>query len=105
MELVTGVFAILIQKASCESAGVESQPVCKGPFPDPEQQAEALLEICPGDVDEAQGIAATNLKFARSWDDGVYWLRVEGLIEASAGRDFGKRDNGKPKTGRHGSRG
>jgi hypothetical protein len=84
MELVTGVLAILIQKASCESVGFESQPVFKGPFPDPEQQAEALFEICQGDVEEAQGIAAINLKFARSWDDGIYWLRVEGLIETRA---------------------
>jgi hypothetical protein len=84
MELITGVLAILIQKASCQSVDVESQPVFKGPFPDPEQQAEALLEICQGDVDEAQRIAATNLKFARSWDDGIYWLRVGGLIETRA---------------------
>jgi hypothetical protein len=34
MELIPGVLAILIQKASYESVGVGSQPVYKGPFPD-----------------------------------------------------------------------
>lgn len=60
--------------------GVDAQPVIKGDFPDPAEQAEALLENCQGDVREAQAIAATNLRFSDCQADRTYWLRVETLI-------------------------
>jgi hypothetical protein len=59
---------------------VDGQPVFNGHFPNPVEQAEALLEICQGDVHEAQAIATTNLKFAKYQADRLYWSRVEALI-------------------------
>lgn len=59
---------------------VDAQAVFYEDFPDPAQQAEALLEICQGDVGEAQAIAATNLKFSKYQADRIYWSRVETLI-------------------------
>jgi hypothetical protein len=60
--------------------GDDSQAVLKACFPDPAEQAEALLEICQGDIGEAQGIAATNFKFAKDPPDRIYWSRVGVLI-------------------------
>jgi hypothetical protein len=54
--------------------------VFKEKFPDPAEQVEALLETCQGDVGEAQGIAATNLRFAKDQADRIYWSRVGVLI-------------------------
>jgi|HubBroStandDraft_2_1064218.scaffolds.fasta_scaffold1912690_1 hypothetical protein len=59
---------------------VDDHTLCKGGFPDPGEQAEALLEICQGEIGEAQGIVATNLKFARPPEARLYWSRVEVLI-------------------------
>ena len=49
-------------------------------FPDPADQAEALLETCQGDIGEAEEIAITNFKFAKCQEDQIYWTRVEALI-------------------------
>jgi hypothetical protein len=49
-------------------------------FPEPACQAEALLEICQGDIGEAQEVAITNFKFAKCQKDQLYWTRVEDLI-------------------------
>lgn len=49
-------------------------------FPDPAEQAQALLEICEGDVHEAQAIAAMNLEFSKREGDRIYWSRVETFI-------------------------
>lgn len=49
-------------------------------FPDPAQQAEALLEVCQGDVHEAQAIVGTNLKFATEEAERRYWCSVEALL-------------------------
>jgi hypothetical protein len=59
---------------------VDGQAVFHEDFPDPAEQAEALLEICQGDVCEAQGIAAANLRFSKCQADRIYWSRVETLI-------------------------
>lgn len=59
---------------------VDRQAVFHEDFPDPAAQAEALLEICQGDVFEAQTIAATNLRFSKCQADQTYWSRVETLI-------------------------
>jgi hypothetical protein len=60
--------------------GIDGQAVFKEDFPDPAEQAEALLEVCQGDIGEAHGIAATNLKYAKYQADRLYWSRVEALI-------------------------
>jgi hypothetical protein len=49
-------------------------------FPDPAQQAEALVEICRGDMCAAQAIIVTNLKYAKCRTDRLYWSRVEAWI-------------------------
>jgi hypothetical protein len=46
----------------------------------PRDQVEALLQICQGDIGEAQEIAVTNFKFAKCQEDRLYWTRVEALI-------------------------
>jgi hypothetical protein len=46
----------------------------------PRDQVEALLEICQGDIGEAQEIAVTNFKFAKCQEDRLYWTRVGALI-------------------------
>jgi hypothetical protein len=60
--------------------GIDAQAVFHDDFPDPSEQAEALLEICQGDVCEAQAIADTNLRFSKCQEDRAYWSRVETLI-------------------------
>lgn len=60
--------------------GDEGQAVFTKHFPDPAEQAEALLELCQADIGEAQGIAATNLKFAKNQVDRIYWSSVGVLI-------------------------
>jgi hypothetical protein len=60
--------------------GDDGQAAFKVHFPDPAEQAEALLEICQGDIGEAQGIADTNLRFAKYQADRLYWSRVGVLI-------------------------
>lgn len=59
---------------------VDVQAAFPEDFPDPAEQAEALLEICQGDMREAHAIAATNLRFSKCQADRTYWSRVEILI-------------------------
>lgn len=59
---------------------IGGQPAFEPNFPNPEEQAEALLEICEGDIREAQIIAATNLRFASDTEERRYWSSVEALI-------------------------
>ena len=61
---------------------MDGQLPLRAHFPDPAEQAEALLETCEGDIHEAKGIAATNYKFANYPADRLYWSRVEVLISA-----------------------
>ena len=77
--------AILIERASqhlFEQQNVDGdiRTVCEKYFPDPAEQADALLEFCEGEIDEARRIAAINHKFARHEADRIYWARVEALI-------------------------
>jgi predicted lipoprotein len=58
----------------------DEQAVFNDNFPDPAEQAEALLETCQGDVCEAQTIATTNFKYAKYQADQLYWSRVEVLL-------------------------
>jgi predicted lipoprotein len=58
----------------------DDQAVFNDNFPDPAEQAEALLESCQGDVCEAQTITATNFKYAKYRADQLYWSRVEVLL-------------------------
>jgi hypothetical protein len=58
----------------------DDQAVFNDNFPDPAEQAEALLESCQGDVCEAQTIATTNFKYAKYQADQLYWSRVEVLL-------------------------
>jgi hypothetical protein len=50
--------------------------VFEADFPVPAEQAEALLEICQGDVVEARRIADTNLEFAEGEEKRRYWSIV-----------------------------
>ena len=59
---------------------ISAQAVFNKDFPDPTEQAEALLEICQGDMCEAQAIIVTNLKYAQCQTDRLYWSRVEALV-------------------------
>ena len=59
---------------------VNGQTAFEPNFPNPGEQAEALLEICDGDIREAQIIAATNLRFASDATERRYWSTVETLI-------------------------
>jgi hypothetical protein len=58
----------------------ESQRALEADFPDPAEQAEALLELCEGDICEAELIADTNLKFANDEGERRYWSRVKHSI-------------------------
>jgi hypothetical protein len=49
-------------------------------FPDPAEQARAILEICGKDIHDAQSLVAARLKFARSQDDLHYWNQVSALL-------------------------
>jgi len=49
-------------------------------FPDPAEQARAILEICGKDIHDALSLVAANLKYARSQDDRHYWDQVSALI-------------------------
>jgi hypothetical protein len=59
---------------------VDEQALFIRRFPDPAEEAEALLDICQGNIGEAQGIAVTNFKFAKCQEDQLYRTRVEVLI-------------------------
>ena len=59
---------------------IEGQPTFEPNFPNPEEQAEALLGICEGNIREAQIIASTNLRFASDSTERRYWSSVEALI-------------------------
>lgn len=85
MELEAAFSAILIRESDYRSSvhssmDVDAQDVLHEDFPDPAAQAEALVEICQGDIDEAQSIANTNLRFAKYQTDRLYWWRVGILI-------------------------
>jgi hypothetical protein len=56
---------------------IENQRALEADFPDPAEQAEALLELCEGDICEAELIADTNLKFANDEGERRYWSRVK----------------------------
>jgi hypothetical protein len=51
-------------------------------FPDPVEQAAVILEICRNDGCDARAIAVTNVKFARTQDDVLFWSRVEEALSA-----------------------
>jgi len=59
---------------------IDAKGLGEGEFPDPVAQAEALLEMCRGDIHEAQLLASTNITFARNEGDHHYWSRVKLLI-------------------------
>lgn len=85
MELEAAISAILIRESDYRSSvhssmAVDAQDVFDGDFPDPAAQAEALLEICQGDIGEAQRIADRNLRFAKYQTDRLYWSRVGVLL-------------------------
>lgn len=61
-----------------QSMITENQPAFE--FPNPEEQADVLMEICEVDVQDAQTIATHNVKFARNERNRDYWSRVKGLI-------------------------
>ena len=59
---------------------IAANALAEGEFPDPAEQAVALLEMCQGDIREARLLASTNVTFARSEGDLHYWSRVTLLI-------------------------
>jgi hypothetical protein len=46
-------------------------------IPNPLEQARVLLEVCCDDLHDARAIAATNVKFARTEENILYWCQVE----------------------------
>jgi hypothetical protein len=60
--------------------GVDCQPASEAEFPDPAEQAVALLEACHGDIREAEWFAAINVRSARDERDRNYWTRVRLLV-------------------------
>jgi hypothetical protein len=70
----------------CSKAmGIDRQPVIEAEFPDPAEQAVALLEACHGDIREAELFAAINVASARNEGDRHYWSRVK--VRISKGID------------------
>jgi hypothetical protein len=63
-----------------EAMGIERQPAIEAEFPDPAEQAMALLEDCRGDIREAELFAHINFKSARNERDRNYWARVRVLV-------------------------
>jgi hypothetical protein len=53
-------------------------------FPDPAEQARAILDICGKDIHDAQSLVAARLKFARSQEDRHYWDQVGALLSKQA---------------------
>ena len=56
-------------------------------FPVPAEQAEALLEICQGDVVEARRIADTNPEFAEGEELLCYWSTVCACLSKHVSND------------------
>jgi hypothetical protein len=52
-------------------------------FPDPVEQAAVILEICRDDICDAREIAVTNVKFARTHDDLLFWSKVQEALSPS----------------------
>jgi hypothetical protein len=58
----------------------ERQPAIEAHFPNPAEQAVALLQACHGNIREAEWLAAINVESARNEGDRHYWSRVKVLI-------------------------
>jgi hypothetical protein len=55
-----------------------------GDFPDPAEQARAILESCDDNVDAARSLVAARFKFARDIEELRYWCQVEELLSKEA---------------------
>jgi len=66
---------------------IDGQTAFEADFPVPAEQAEALLEICQGDVAEARRIADTNLEFAGGEEMRHYWSTVCACLSKHGSND------------------
>lgn len=53
-------------------------------FPDPAEQARAILEISDENIQIARSLVWARLKFARNVDEIHYWCQVEKLLSRRA---------------------
>jgi len=66
---------------------IHGETAFEADFPVPAEQAEALLEICQGDVVEARRIADTNLEFAGAEEMCRYWSSVGACLSKHVSND------------------
>jgi hypothetical protein len=66
---------------------IDGETAFDADFPVPAEQAEALLEICQGDVVEARRIADTNLEFAVAEEMRRYWSTVCACLSRHVSND------------------
>jgi len=64
----------------------DSMAVLRSDFPDPVEQARAVLEICDDNIQVARSLVWTQLKLAKNLEEIHYWCKVEKSLskEASA---------------------
>ena len=69
---------------------IDCETAFEADFPVPAEQAEALLEICQGDVVEARRIADINLEFAGAEEMRRYWSSVGACLSKHVFERWGK---------------
>jgi hypothetical protein len=62
----------------------DSIPVWCSEFPDPDEQARAILEISDENLQVARSLVWARLKFARKIEEIHYWCQVEKLLSPRA---------------------
>jgi hypothetical protein len=62
----------------------DSVAVLCSDFPDPDEQAKAILEICDENVQIARSLVWTRLRFARTVEEIHYWVQVERVLAKRA---------------------
>jgi hypothetical protein len=69
----------------------ESKSIPSQGFPNPVEQAAVILEVCGDDFCEARAIVTTNLRFARTQGDILYWSGVERALVFDENQTEGPR--------------
>ena len=81
---------------------IDGQHEFGGEFPNPAEHAEALLEVCGGDIHEVRIIVAACLKCAKDEKERRYWSRVALVLSQDASVSIAppldEKTNGRPES-------
>ena len=75
-----------VRRIGLYSMRFEDKSIASPDLPEPAEQAAVLLEIFEGDICEAKAVADTNVRFATTEQDILYWSPAGQTLVLGAGQ-------------------